>query len=315
MTVSRRDFLKLGSASVLAAQMPVLAWRRAREALAAEPQWCFFTDAEDQRTLEALVDRMIPADFDLNGEPSPGAKNAGVAHYVDFLLGAFAGMCGVPFIYAGGPFSDRNPDPLGLRTGAGNDMATPLSLTPEQSLSWRIKILGLAAVEQSATDPAEQDRLARIRQNLETAGIDAPVGYQTQWRDGLDALKEMGFADLPEPLQDAALLRPDLQEFLLFAFEHVVEGMYSNPEYRGNQPGGDGVPIGWKNAFFEGDRQPLGYTIFNSTTGAYEEIPDHPVSGPNPGIPDLLVLDPETTEAVGQAAVRMRAHPGRVIGR
>src|SRR3989442_647853 len=87
--LTRRELLKAGSAAAIASQLPILAWRSARADLGCEPRPRFFTDAEDYRTLEALVDRLIPEDTDTNGAPSYGAKRAKVADYIDFLLGTF----------------------------------------------------------------------------------------------------------------------------------------------------------------------------------------------------------------------------------
>jgi hypothetical protein len=81
-----------------------------------------FFNPDEYATLEALVDRLIPPDTNPAGLASPGAKAAGVADYIDFLLGAF--LSSSPFIFAGGPFSNRNPvDGQGLT----DDMAHPTS--------------------------------------------------------------------------------------------------------------------------------------------------------------------------------------------
>src|SRR6202008_4009914 len=106
--LNRRDLLKAGSALAIASQLPVFAWRQGHSENACEPRPRFFTDPEDYRTLEALVDRLIPEDLDTSGATSYGAKRAKVADYVDFLLGSFLCTTGTPFLYAGGPFSDRN---------------------------------------------------------------------------------------------------------------------------------------------------------------------------------------------------------------
>jgi hypothetical protein len=58
--LTRRELLIAGSAAALASQLPIFAWRTARADAACSPRPRFFTDPEDYRTLEALVDRMIP---------------------------------------------------------------------------------------------------------------------------------------------------------------------------------------------------------------------------------------------------------------
>ena len=301
--LTRRELLKAGSAAALASQLPILAWERARAEAACEPRPRFFTDPEDYRTLEALVDRMIPEDIDTNGAVSLGAKRAKVADYVDFFLGSFLCTTATPFLYAGGPFSDRNGS-------ATNDMATPVALTPAQRIAWRALILGSAGESGPEIDV--------IRANNIIAGVgDASgdiEGYQQLFQRLLAALRASGFADLPAPLQD-----------VMSAFSVVVEGMYANPEYGGNRPpaiapgnpsgGATGFmdpsnrPIGWTNAYFEGDTQPHGYTTFvpdgppdasGSAPGHYVENPAFPMSTAGP-VGDLLVLDPETVAAIAAA--------------
>ena len=295
--LTRRELLKAGSVAALASQLPILAWRRALAESACEPRPRFFSDAEDYRALEALVDRLIPEDTDTNGAVSYGAKRAKVADYVDFFLGSFLCTSATPFLYAGGPFSDRNGS-------ATNDMASPVALTPAQRIAWRVLILGSANAAETADDTA---KLAIIRANNVVAGVgDAngdTEGYQQLFVRLIAALRSSGFADLPAPLQDAMLERPDLIQDVMSAFSIAVEGMYANPEYGGNRPpviapgnpsgGATGFldpsnrPIGWTNAFFEGDTQPRGYTTFvpdgppdanGSATGHYVEIPTHPMS-------------------------------------
>lgn len=322
--ITRRDLLKAGSAAAIASQLPLCAWQQARSEAACEPRPRFFTDAEDYRTLEALVDRLIPEDTEASGAVSYGAKRAKVADYVDFFLGSFLCTTATPFLYAGGPFSDRNGS-------AANDMATPVALTPAQRIAWRVLILGSANASENASDDAV---LAIIRANNVIAGVgDAngdTEGYQQLFQRLIEALRQANFADLPAPAQDAMLERPDLIPDVMSAFAVAVEGMYANPEYGGNRPptitpgnpsgGATGFldpsnrPIGWTNAFFEGDTQPHGYTTFvpdgppdawGSVPGHYEEIPDHPMSTADPaGVP--LALTPETLALIQAALANIR---------
>ncbi len=320
--LNRRELLKAGSAVAIASQLPFFAWQQARSDAACEPRPRFFTDAEDYRTLEALVDRLIPEDIDASGAVSYGAKRAKVADYVDFLLGSFLCTTATPFLYAGGPFSDRNGS-------ATNDMANPVALTPAQRIAWRVLILGSASAAETADDAA---KIAIIRANNVIAGIGDrngdTEGYQQLFQRLIAALRQTGFADLPTPAQDAMLQRPDLIQDVMSAFAVAVEGMYAIPEYGGNQPPNPGAatgfldpdpthahrPIGWTNAFFEGDTQPHGYTTFvpdelpdavGSARGHYVEIPDHPMSTADPGgVP--LALDPATLAAIQAALANIR---------
>ena len=288
-----------------------------------EPRPRFFTDPEDYRTLEALVDRLIPEDTDTSGAISYGAKRAKVADYIDFFLGSFLCTAATPFIYAGGPFSDRNGS-------ATNDMAIPVALAPAQRIVWRVLILGSANAAENADDAAE---LAIVRANNLIAGVgDAngdTQGYQQLFQRLIAALRSSGFADLPASAQDAMLHSSALVQDVTSAFSVTIDGMYANPEYGGNRPptidpsspsgGATGFldptnrPIGWTNTFFEGDTQPQGYTTFvpdgppdasGSATGSYVEIPTHPVSTADPGGP--LALDTTTSTAIQAALPNIR---------
>jgi hypothetical protein len=152
IALSRRQFITVASAGIVAASLPATIWRRWRLSEAgADPRPRFFADPNDYATLADLVDRIIPPD--LPPGTLPGAKAAGVADYIDFLLGAF--LSATPFIFAGGPFSDRNPAGGQALT---DDMAQPIPLTPLQSLAWRIRILG--------TKGAAAGRLRNLRSRL-----------------------------------------------------------------------------------------------------------------------------------------------------
>jgi hypothetical protein len=308
--LTRRDLLKAGTAVAIASQLPIAVWRSARADAACEPRPRYFTDPEDFRTLEALVDRLIPRDAAANN----GAIDAKVADYIDFLCGTFLCTTATPFVYAGGPFSDRNGS-------ATNDMVNPVALTPAQRIVWRVLIQGSAGESGPEIDI--------IRANNVIAGVGDSngdtEGYQQLFDRLIAALRQSQFADLPTPAQDAMLERPDLIQDVMSAFGVAAEGMYANPEYGGNQPPNPGVPatgfldpsnrpIGWTNTFFEGDTQPHGYTTFvpdgppdanGSATGHYVEIPTHPMSTADPaGVP--LALAPATIAAIQAALSNIR---------
>jgi len=331
LRLTRRDLLKAGAAAAVASQLPILAWRSARAELACSPRPTFFS-ASDYATLQALVDRLIPEDTDTAGAVGPagavsyGGVRAKVADYIDFLLGTFLCTTATPFIYADGPFSDRNGN-------ATDDMADPVALTPAQRIVWRVLILGSA---NAAENTGDAGKIAIIRANNLIAGVgDAngdTTGYQQLFQGLIASLNAVGFASLPAPAQDAILERPDLVQNVMSAFSVAVEGMYANPEYGGNRPpaidptspsgGATGFldltnrPIGWTNAFYEGDTQPHGYTTFvpdgppdasGSATGRYVELSSHPVSTVDPGgggVP--LVLDSGTLAAIEAALMNIR---------
>jgi hypothetical protein len=323
ITISRRHFLKAASAGVLAANLPAIVWRQwGMGEAGADSRPGYFTDPNDYATLADLVDLIVPPDTDPNtGKPSPGAKAAGVADYINFLLGAF--LSSAPFIFAGGPFSNRNPvDGEGLI----DDMATPIRLTPNQRLAWRIRILGTAGAATNAVDAA---KIEIVKANNMLAGVgdangDLP-GFQEQYSAGIASLRAEAkttfgkdFPDLTTSQQQTVLGLVD-PNFILLVTGHTAEGMYGDPEYGGNQPpnrgkpasgaDGDNRPIGWVIANFEGDRQPLGYTSFDAATQTIIEEPDHPVSTPDPG--DPTYLDPKSAAMVQELVRVVRSRRGR----
>src|SRR5258707_5740540 len=296
--LSRKDFLKFMAVGFMRVSLPALLWNDSRAASGREgsrPR--FFQNPQDFETLAALVDGLIPPDTNPDGSPSPGARIAGVADYIDFLLGAFGSD--LPFIFAGGPFSDRNPFD---GEGQTNGMARPLVLTDNQRLAWSVRILGTA---KAAERDSDQAKIAIIRANNKIAGQgdangDLP-GFQQIYTSGIAVLRGLEFTSVSSVQQDAILNDPQkpaaLATLVPLAYAHSVEGMYGNPEYGGNQPsnrtkpatGADGSnrPIGWQNVNFEGDRQPLGYTVFDPVAGAPiqgSDPPrsDHQTQQPNP---------------------------------
>lgn len=190
----------------------------------------FLTEAE-HATLAAYVDRLIPADTD------PGALAAGCADAIDYLLGAF--LVEPPFIYAGGPFSDR-------AGSATNHFAQFLPLDAYEATAWRL------AIEGSRGIPA-----------LEFNG---PVkGLQSLYREGLaqldaraQAMGSENFAALTAPQRDLIVNDPSdalIAELLDVAFPATLSAFYGAPEYGGNRDG-----AGWGFTAYEGDVQPRGYT-------------------------------------------------------
>src|SRR5262245_50962655 len=139
--------LNAGSAAAIAIQLPVFAWRQARSEAACVSRPRFFTDAEDYRTLEALVDRLIPEDTDESAAVSYGAKRAKVADYVDFLLGSFLCTMDTPFIYAGR--SVQRPQPPRVCDAATHEnvgIGFRLAMIPEPGTAalFAVGLVGLA---------------------------------------------------------------------------------------------------------------------------------------------------------------------------
>ncbi len=179
------------------------------------PVW--LTESE-YRILSAACERLIPAT-----EHGPGAAAAGVADYIDGLLGAFT--FDPPRIWAGGPTSGR----FGGEAGFANFH----HLSALDELAWRMRIEG------SCGRPERE--------------FNGPViGLQEHYRHGLAALGEE-FPGLSAEEQDARLRSS--QDFTALLYGHACEGMYGAPEYGGNRDG-----AGWRAIGFDGDVQPRGWT-------------------------------------------------------
>jgi hypothetical protein len=177
----------------------------------------WFSD-DELEALAAAVDRLIPPD-----EASPGARAAGVADYIDGLLGAFESS--PPRIWAGGPFSGRHGG------AAGFEEFLPLGPTEERA--WRIRLEGSRGL-------AEREFNGPV------------VGLQEQFAGALAALGT-DFASVDADEQDRRLDgHPDAKALL---YEYACEGMYGDPVYGGNRD-----EAGWRSIGFTGDVQPRGWT-------------------------------------------------------
>ena len=176
----------------------------------------FLSEAE-YATVEAACAVLIPTDED------PGATEAGVADYIDGLLGAF--LVDPPRIWAGGPFSGRH----GGEAGFGSFHR----LTALDELAWRTRIEGSLGIEERE--------------------FNGPVvGLQERYRAGIAALGQ-DFASARVDEQQARLRAN--REFTALLYQHSCEGMYGAPEYGGNRD-----LVGWRYIGFEGDVQPRGYS-------------------------------------------------------
>lgn len=142
MELSRRGFVIGAVAAPLVAALPRVAWA------AGAP--LEFLSAHQAAVVEAATARLIPGPTDdLLEIGHPGAREAGVVHYVDALLAAFA--TDPPHIYAGGPVSGRHG-------GAHDDFADFQPLSPLQDRYWRTAVgelqhtytAGIAALDAAA---------------------------------------------------------------------------------------------------------------------------------------------------------------------
>src|SRR5437667_5668253 len=193
LLLGRREFLKGLGALLAALAAPATGVRRAY----ARARGRFFTGHEFA-TLSALCDRVIPPDRD------PGARALGAAHYIERMLTAFDRR--VPLVFAGGPFSNRNPFP-------DNDDGTPsrrrpkdafrhfIPLTRVQEIRWRAELFGSAKVPGA---------------DFNDALLGPLTGLRTIYRQSLRkvdqtarAMHGKAFARLEPAEQDAVLALPD----------------------------------------------------------------------------------------------------------
>jgi hypothetical protein len=187
-----------------------------------------FFSGHQAAVVEDATARIAPGPRDDPAEAGhPGAREAGVAGYIDAMLGALAALeaidasggngAPVPAIFAGGPWSDRH--------ASGPDrMATFIAPDPVSRIAWRKRL----------------------------------TGWQRQYATGIATLDKLAGGDFTKATpaqQDKVLSMPEARTFLSLLFEHTIEGMYANPEYGGNRG-----QAGWKDISYPGDVQPLGYT-------------------------------------------------------
>ena len=152
-------------------------------------------------------------------------------------------------VFAGGPYSGRQPFADGTKPAA--EFSSFLELDRVARKSWEGRIADLRK---------------QMKEGMESAlaAAPGPIEKLTQaeivdWFRGLP----MAFRDLMVDL--------------------VSQAAFAAPEYGGNVGLG-----GWKLAHYEGDSQPLGYSIWDDAKMAYRERPEAPMSGPNPSDPEPM---------------------------
>jgi hypothetical protein len=159
----------------------------------------FFT-AHQAAVVQDATARIAPGPADDPAEAGhPGAREAGVADYIDLMLGALGALDGdpPPVIFAGGPWSNRHAPGPDL-------MASFVRLDPVARIAWR-------------------GRLA---------------DWRRQYADGVAALDRLAGGDFTKAApaeQDKILARQEVSAFTSLLFEHTIEGLYANPEYGGNR--------------------------------------------------------------------------------
>jgi hypothetical protein len=227
----RRAVLIAGALLPVVRWMPVSAAAPRANPTAAEAatvtSYRFLTAHQAAVVIEATA-RLVPGPLDDPSEVGhPGAREAGVVHFIDRLLSAFDED--PPAIFAGAPWSNRH--------ASGRDhLARFQQLVERQEKAWR-------------------KRIKQLKHDV-TAAVTA-----------LDkAAKDAGFADFlaaPAPEQDRILTEQTDARNVLFGL--TIDAMYSVPEYGGNNKlvgwqeigwPGDIQPVGYSKAKVEGDDGP-----------------------------------------------------------
>ncbi|HEU4361265.1 MAG TPA: gluconate 2-dehydrogenase subunit 3 family protein [Mycobacterium sp.] len=162
------------------------------------PAWAdtpLYLSAHQAAVLDAATRRLVPGpDDDPRERGHPGAHEADVVRYIDYLLSVFS--FSPPEVHAGGPWSNR-------AGGTQDFMADFVPLTRAQTYAW-------------------QQRVANYRQQY-TAGIAL-----------LDQLAGGDFTAVSKARQDNILSHGQAVSFTQLLFGHTIEGMYAVPEYGGN---------------------------------------------------------------------------------
>lgn len=247
------------------------------EAAFAQPQPFRFFDEHAAALVTEATARLIPGPEDDPEEAGhPGAREAGVVHYIDLMLSAFADD--PPRIYAGGPWSDRHGGPE-------DAMARFVPLSPWEESAWR-------------------KRLARLRRRYQV-GIAA-----------LDRATGGSFAAASPEEQDRVLSSRRNAPFRRLLFEHAIEGMYAVPEYGGNRRlagwheigyAGDVAPVGWPDDAMTApaaDPAPLGVELPFPADVSDERKPVRTLQQHAGTIPDVQAF----LDAAMPLLVRARRH-------
>jgi gluconate 2-dehydrogenase gamma chain len=180
--LTRRELIRLlGGASAALAVLPACG-DNAGDAI--------FT-SDELNMLRGFADAIIPED------DTPGGTRLGAVEYIEGLLTAFDQLR--PAIFAGGPFSDRNPLPDG--SGSQNDFTAFVELDRVAVAAWRPYV-------------------AELRAQLKAGLTDAAAGYTP-----LDLSVE-DFARIFDA-------QPD--DFRSLMIDLVTEAAFAAPEYGGNR--------------------------------------------------------------------------------
>jgi len=234
------------------------------------PPTGFFTDAE-RSALGTLANAIFPPD------DKPGGQALGAVQFIEGFLTSFDSASGTqpPAIYGGGPFSGRAPyadaDGNPSVNVPPNSFATYLPLDRVKDAGFRVQLFGSSVLASGAPNDALLGPVVGLRAQFKNGLADAMNGAVA---NGYGPLAELDPADLRAYFNTVEVGFRDL------LIDMVSQACFCAPEYGGNIGLG-----GWALTHFEGDQQPLGYSVWSSNAGAYVERPDAPMStagGPDP---------------------------------
>jgi hypothetical protein len=226
-------------------------------------------DGDQLAMLRGFADVVIPVD------DQPGGADLGAVEFIEGLITAFD-TGGAPRIFAGGPFSDRNPNADG--SIPDNAFEEFVALDRVKATAWRLIVDGSPGVSGGAPNEALLGPVIGLRAQLVT-GLEAAI-----------AMAPGPIADLT-PAQFQNLFNSQPADFQALVIDLVIEGCFAAPEYGGNPD-----LAGWNMVHFEGDSLPRGYSAWTGT--AYVERPEAPLWSPNPSDPEPLTDDLKQTLAL-----------------
>ena len=226
-TPGRRTVLIAGAMLPVARYLPVSALVPRGGEAAAVTSYRFLNAHQAATVIEATA-RLVPGPLDDPTEVGhPGAREAGVVHFIDRLLSAFAED--PPAIFAGAPWSNRH--------ASGPDhLKRFIPLIERQEKAWR-------------------KRIVQLRKDVAAAVVALDEGAVA------DGFKD--FVSAPTTEQDKLLT--DLAKVRDVLFGLTIDAMYSVPEYGGNHElvgwheirwPGDIQPVGYSKKQVESDDGP-----------------------------------------------------------
>jgi len=241
-SLTRRELIRVLGGAVVLAKLPACGGTAAG-----------VFGEDDTAMLLGFADVVIPRD------DQPGGAELGAIEYIARLVRAFDPPTPTPPVYAGGPYSGRQPFP---------DAA------------------GQASTSFPANDFATFVELDRVSLAAWKQLLDPETGIEAQLRAGLASARAM--TETPPHELSAAdfqrLFDAQSDEFRALMIELVTEAAFAAPEYGGNP-----ALAGWRMIHFEGDSLPLGYSQWNGT--AHVERADAPLSTANPSDPEPMTKD------------------------